>query len=410
MSRIANLAASSAVAAALVGLGCQDASTPDTETFTAAVTGTGGSVGSYVRGYTAEHLNGQGGTHGDAGQPTGHALVYRDSLTGAVIRLTPGTHPPANLGGNLAVASAPWGYVRADVVDAVLYIDANRHVHEITQSGPTSFVDRDYSAAPVSAPLAAPAPLNGQVPDVIGYVRADGNSAVIYRSDTNHVIEIANQSISWVVTDLTSSSSATVTVGRGGPFPYVRTDGYNSVVYIASDNHMHELAMISPPNWADYDLFVASGNTGASMPISDPWGYQRSDGYNSVLYISIDRLMHELAYHSGGGWGNYVLPASIGPNDRPSGYVRKDGISTVVFVNNFGLVHELALVGGSWSDAELPNGGYSPVGQLFGHQAPQSTGSILFEGLLSGSTDSGSTDPRAVEISLTGTTWTATAF
>jgi hypothetical protein len=284
-------------------------------------------------------------------------------------------------------------------VDAVLSVDINRHVHEFTSSGST-FGDLDYNASPISAPLAAPGPINGDVPDVIGYVRADSVSAVIYRSEADHVIEIAKEITGWVVTDLTSASGTFATVGRGGPFPYVRTDGYSTAVYVAMDNHIHELAKKGSAQWFDGDLSVASGDTGS--PGTDPWAYQRSDGFNSVLYTSIDGHLHEIAFHAGGSWGSYILPA-VGPSFRPSGYVRGDGISTVVYVSANNSVHELALVGGAWSDANLPIGGVLPVGQVFGHKPPQRTASVLFQGTSGG-------NKQGVEISLNNGTWSAAAF
>ena len=353
---------------------------------------------------------GPGGAGG--GSPETHAAVYRADPGGAIHRLiyTP-LGNPTSLGGNLAPGSAPWGYLRADGVAAVLYIDVNRHVHEITPvSSPfnTVFTDLDYNASPLSAPLAAAAPVNGPVPDVIGYVRSDGRSAVVYRDTNNHVIEILRNSggPGWSVSDLTMTSGAQVTATKGSAFPYVRSDGYNTIVYIASDNHIHELANLG--SWyGDGDLSAATGDT--LPPATDPWGYVRSDNYNCVVYVSSDGRMHELALYPGGYWGAGYLPAvspQVGRSMRPSGYVRNDGVNAVVYVGLDGEsnVHELVLLSSGWSDSVLATPSVVPASQLFGHRATGNRNSILFRGTNEG-------DVHAYELSMpAGGAWSLQEF
>src|SRR4029079_8637462 len=127
----------------------QDASDTDTEIITSALAGSLGSgggrggsggtfaptVGSYVRGYSIV-----AGYAGTGGSPIyTHGAVYRNSVTGTASRVkgTP-LGSRLDLPGNLAAASAPWGYTRSDQWEAILYIDTNRHVHEITVSGSVS--------------------------------------------------------------------------------------------------------------------------------------------------------------------------------------------------------------------------------------------------------------------------------
>jgi hypothetical protein len=285
--------------------------------------------------------------------------------------------------------SAPWGYLRADGVDAVLYVDGNRRVHEITRVGATS-IDLDYGIAPINAPMAAGGQFNGPVPDVIGYVRADNRSAVVYRDTNSHVIEILHNpggNPSWVVYDLTSLSGAQVVVAKGSAFPYARSDGYNTIVYAANDAQIHELAAFNTTGpgsgaWGDYSLSVVTGTfTG---PSSDPWGYRRSDGWNCVVYIGDDNKLHELAFYPGSGWSHGILPAVSpwsGLHRRPSGYIRGDGLNAVVYLGTDGLIHELLLSGG-WTDSILPMpNSIVQVSQLFGHRASGSRSSVLFRAL-----------------------------
>ena len=383
MSR-ASIMAALVFAVVLAGSGCQGY-VEEYETVSSTLTGGGGAgpvptVGSPVRGYAVLNSTGTSETH---------AAVYRSPTNGNVIRRT-GTPLGAvtNLGGNMWMDSAPWGYLRADGVEAVLYIDVNRHVHEVRRSG-TTFIDLDFTSTPINAPLTAWGQQNGPLPDAIGYVRTGLKSAVIYRDSNNHVIELLHTpgaNPAWVASDLTVLSGSQFIVGKGSAFPYARSDGYNTVVYVANDGHIHELATFATPGsgtgtWGDYDLTAVTGTF--SQATSDPWGYRRSDNCNAVLYAS-DGALHELALCPGSGWGYGLLPAVSplgGLHRRPSGYIRADGVNAVVYVGSDASIHELALTGGGWVDSVIPVPDVIQISQLFGHRAPGNRSSILFRGL-----------------------------
>ena len=152
-----------------------------------AIGGAANKVSSPVRGYVRGN-----GTH---------AAVYRNK-DGPVDRVhgTPFNQLTA-LEGTVAQLAAPWGYVRDDGAEAVVYVAPDRRVHrdqarlEAANRRARATRNLDFSIAPINAPLAAAAPMNGPVPDVIPYRRADGQSALIYRSDSNHVIELLHQPV-----------------------------------------------------------------------------------------------------------------------------------------------------------------------------------------------------------------------
>src|SRR5204863_2551848 len=81
---------------------------------------------SAVRGYTRP--NGQ------------HAIVYGNQT----IRRHTGTPPGTGvvLGGNIPGGASPWGYTRANDpshLDAAIYVDPNRNVHELTSVDDANF-------------------------------------------------------------------------------------------------------------------------------------------------------------------------------------------------------------------------------------------------------------------------------
>jgi len=223
----------------------------------------------------------------------------------------------------------------------------------------------------------------------------DIKTIIIYRSQNNHVWEIlsASGTMTWSALDLTVSSGATRSANRGSAFPYVRADGWITIVYIGNDDHIHELATLGGASngghgtWSDGDLSAITGNQFV-VPSSDPWGYKRSDGYNTVIFIGTDGLMHEFALPPGGTWGGATLPAvqpAAGPALRPSGYIRGDGVNAVVYLDVNHVLHELKLVAGGWGDVVLPvPPDVVPLGQMFGHVAPSARSSVLFLGLKAG--------------------------
>jgi hypothetical protein len=302
-----------------------------------------------------------------------------------------------NLGGTLMANSSPWGYVRHDGGGVIVYIDRNGHIHE-RGSGDVDFHDSFGINAPIAA--GAPADGSGPVADVIGYVRSDHQSALVYRSSDNHVIEVLSNFSSyppWVVTDLTTSSGATVTATAGSAFPYVRSDGWNTIVYIGSDNHIHELGTPgSGASWQDGDLssIVSNQFDPVVYPQTDPWGYQRSDGWNSVIFVGKPSgvgstvQLHELAYYPGGAWGHWVFPTTAVPYGglftRPSGFVRPGNVNQVVYISGAvgsQTVHELSLLSGGWTETPIPDTTADRIGQPHGQAVPPFTSSVLFSAI-----------------------------
>jgi hypothetical protein len=309
------------------------------------------------------------------------AVTYRDSLGHIARHLGDPPGPAGSLSTSAVVSSAPWGYTRSDALEAIMYADPSRHIHELALLS-NGLLDTDFTAA-FGAPAVA---LESQgVTDIIPYVRSDRRNSIVYRAFTGHVIQITSNfggQPSWLVQDLTNLSRAGVIVRNGSPFPYVRFDGLNTIVYVANGGHIHELANTSDlTGWIDSDLSIASGDT--SNPASSPWGYRRADGYNTVVYVNDVGELRELAEPCGPtGWCTNPLPAASPSPLRPSGFVGNvSGLSNVVYVSNSGSIHALLLYFGTWSDTALPMPpNVTAASEAFGHSPTEDPGKVLFLG------------------------------
>jgi len=278
--------------------------------------------------------------------------------------------------------SSPWVYKRHDGATAVLYIDIFQHVHEITVADGNVDLINTFQ---LNAPNAAAAPTGGPAPDVIGYIRTDQKSAIVYRSVDDHVIELLSNfggQPRWLVTDLTAAAGTSVTIAKGSPFPFVRTDGWNSIPYVASDNHIHELATTGNGAWGDWDITLQTGDP--VVPSTDPWAFVRSDSWNVIVFVGADGTMRQFGLFAGDShWNSWTLPAVsplTGLYQRPSGYIAADGINAIVYTGIDQKIHQLKMGSQGWLDSVLPTGCVKPASQLFAHPGPRTRSSVLFQG------------------------------
>ena len=259
-----------------------------------------------------------------------HAVLYRTSDVDAIVEVSErpfGSPTRSNLGG--PSIGAPWGYVRSDNVNAVSYLSQDQHVHELSETSDGVWVDSDLSLPPVNAPMASV-----DATDAIGYVRTDGNNAVVFKGTDDHIYEIADSGSGFqsaVVVDVTSVAGG-LEVMFGSAMPYLRSDGKNDIVFVAIDGHVHEVLddAVDPSKWIDSDLFINSGET--VPPGAEPWGYKRFDNVNAVVYVGSDSKLHELSYEAGTAcntrfpWCTGIIAAATNPSggvgNRPSACVR----------------------------------------------------------------------------------------
>ena len=360
MKRVAIAGALAGVTAVAV-MGCRSQAEGDTEATTSALY----SLTAQVRAY--KQADG------------GAAILFRQTGQSTIseLRGTPGARIMTNIGG--VQGGTPWGYKRSDNVNAVVYIDSNRHLHELSQWGGV-WTDNDfYSVYGINAPLAA---TSGQ--EVFGYARADGVNTIIYTDSNKHIIEVSSNfggsGPPWRPNDLTALFGAPVSYSQS-PYPFRGVYNTDAIVYGASDQHIHALWLVSGA-WADHDLSIASGDL--MSPSSQPWANGNRNeasvpGNNQVVFTGTDLKLHRL-YDSGAcggaGWCSEILPSSnISPSHRPVSFFSPDFSLSFLYVEGgLGAGDKLHLVSKprdnpvlSWTDTVIYSGGTSSLGDPFGY-------------------------------------------
>jgi len=245
------------------------------------------------------------------------------------------------------------GYERSDGTSAVMYLDGDDHVKEISNAT-GGWTLGDFTALFGGPPAMAESQLSP-------YVRADGLSAVVYEGTDRNIYEYALANNTWTLSNLTSILGLQPAITA--PATYVRSDNVSADVFLGTDFHIYELGLPRGGQWLVTDLTAA---TGAPPPRTPPIGYVRSDGTNAVVYNTVDNHVIELSLGSS-GWIQTDLTAVTGAppcGGTPRPYTRSDGYSSVVYRATDNHIDELFLMTGTntwyWGD-ETASAGCSAV-------------------------------------------------
>ncbi|HVV53607.1 MAG TPA: family 43 glycosylhydrolase [Polyangia bacterium] len=183
--------------------------------------------------------------------------------------------------GSVTAGLEPMGFVRADGDDSVVYTDASGDLREFALPlGSNTWTNESIMTPPAgwtTPPAASGSPR--------GYVRSDGASAVVYRSAGGHIWEISRvsgespSSPTWYAGELTTIPDAPLTVSD--PMPYIRADGQSTVVYTAGDGKIYELALpYGATSWSSNTISVS----GTPTAVDGPMGYTRGDNNSAVVF------------------------------------------------------------------------------------------------------------------------------
>jgi len=263
-------------------------------------------------------------------------------------------NPPAT-----PAAGSPFAYVTPDGVPRVVYRGTDNHIHELRLQG--SWIQSDLSAIVSNNLPATSAAGNPFAYVTLGGLIHDPTARVVYVGADNHVHELSLQGGSWIQSDLSAivSNNPPATSAVGNPFAYVTPDRIPRVVYVGTDQHVHELRL-QGGSWIQADLSaMVSDSPPAVAAAGDPFAYVTSDGIPRVVYVGTDQHLHELRLPLQGGWIQADLSAIVSDSPHavtaagdPFAYVTAHGVPRVVYPGTDNHIHELRLQG-SWIQADL---------------------------------------------------------
>ena len=255
------------------------------------------------------------------------------------------------------------GFVRTDNTQAVVHKALNGNLHEMQLVSGAWTVHNINPSATVASKLSV-------------YRRTEGVDAIVFRSSTNHIIQLLrNGSSTWTdEADLTALAGGELAAGN--PTAYVRADGINAVIYRgATTGHIWELRRGSR-GFIATDLTAAAGSTVAAS--SDPMANARSDGYSSVVFRSTGGNLYELYKTFGGGWsigGPASLAGAPAPADRPFSFTKRDGTNAIIYRQDSGQIVELTLSGGQWGFEHISS---NAVGQPVAYVRADAADAVMF--------------------------------
>jgi hypothetical protein len=140
----------------------------------------------------------------------------------------------------------------------------------------------------------------------------------------------------WIDNDLTAIAGAVAPAAHTALNGYRLSDDSQHVIYVGTDNHVHELFIARGGGWADNDLTAIAGAV-APAAHTAVHGHRLSDDSQHVIYVGVDNHVHELFIARDAGWADNDLTAIAGAvapaaHTALNGYPLSDDSQHVIYV------------------------------------------------------------------------------
>jgi predicted acylesterase/phospholipase RssA len=194
------------------------------------------------------------------------------------------------------------------------------------------------------------------------YVTPDGVGRVLYADWQGQVQEIRLDREGWAQANLSAlvRNPPAASSSISGPAPFVTPDGVWRAIYVGWDRRVHEIRL-DQEGWAQADLSAIVQNEPPSPPaVGRPSAIVNADGVPRVFYRGLDDgHIHELRLE-GHGWMHADVssivrnqPPALAAATDPAVYISPDQVLRVVYVGLDRRVHEIRLDGEGWAHADL---------------------------------------------------------
>jgi hypothetical protein len=179
----------------------------------------------------------------------------------------------------------------------VVYLDANQHVHQLFWSRGSNWVNQDLTAIS-NSDSALPNPSS----PLTSFADQSGEH-VVYLDANRHAHQLFwSRGSNWVNQDLTAiSNSDSVLPNLSSPLTSFADQSGEHVVYLDANQHVRQLYWKNGGNWVNQDLTVTS-DSNADLPLFDSLSSFADSAGEHVLYM--DRMHHvrQLYWSTGSNW------------------------------------------------------------------------------------------------------------
>lgn len=209
----------------------------------------------------------------------------------------------ASHGGLFANTGPISAYRRADGINSMVTLGAGAHANHILEfslaySSTTTpiWIQSDLSNAAGAGPSAAAAG------SPYGFIRMDAVDAVVYVGTDGHIHELSLAPAGrWKAQDISGTLPSAV---AGSLHAYNRTDQVSSIVYRGADGNIYELYLIGCSNGLpcpteQWGLGNLSGISGAPPAASDPVGFVDPFALDSVAYFATSGDLIQIGFLEG---------------------------------------------------------------------------------------------------------------
>ena len=263
----------------------------------------------------------------------------------------------------------------------VVFRTLDGHIHELYVR-----LGGEWSHEDLTAIAAAP-PSNLYDEGIHAFSWEAGNAKqVVYKTSDGHLHELSVRfGEVWTHADLTAiSGSPPAYPVDADPFRKVhgyedRLTGSKSLVYVAADGHIHELAVSPGGKWQHADVTAIAGAPSVSIHSGEDnsicgFGWQ-AGAAKQVVFRTVDGHLHELLFQRAGclgpesTWQHVDMTAAASCPAAVfllNGYACEYGKSKhVLFLTGDSHIHELSqTVGGAWMHSDLTAVTGAPIAEV----------------------------------------------
>lgn len=216
----------------------------------------------------------------------------------------------------------------------------------------------------------------------VGYLRSDGTDVVVHVATGGAIRELYPSGGSWTSGHIQAGGPPLKTNGKVSA--YRRSDGINTVVYRSTTDQLVELHLSSDGKWK-------SGVLTTSVPVGgDPVGFVRGDGASAIVYRGTNNKIIELRLATR-GWVSTDLTTKAGALDAsgdPGVFVRPSGLTSIVYRASSKIIELYSTDHRTWSKGSPSDLAVAPgaSGNPFGYTSPDGLPHIAYRNSSNGLT------------------------